>query len=107
MSCSWSPSGARGSGAGLRKRPSPDVSVCMNRRFFYGASTFLLTAVLATTIVRCELPATAFTSFSYRPHERPRVFVSHHPLRAVPGQTLTIRLTPDLRAEDGEVQQAR
>ena len=36
-----------------------------------------------------------------------RVFVSHHPLRALPGQSVTIRLTPDLRAEDGAVLYAR
>jgi hypothetical protein len=66
----------------------------------------LLAAVLTTMIVRCDLPVTAFTSFSYIPHQRPRVFVSHHPIRALPGQSVTIRLAPDLRAEDGAVSRA-
>lgn len=79
----------------------------MNRRYLSGAFALVLTAIVATTIVRCDFPVTAFTSFSYIPRERPRVFVSHHPLRAMPGESVTIRLTPDLRAEDGAVQSAK
>src|SRR5205814_10348525 len=59
---------------------------------------------MATTIIRC--PSLAFTPFSYAPHERPRVFVSHHPIRAVPGAVVTVRLAPDLRSEDGPVAKA-
>lgn len=77
----------------------------MNRRYAVGCLAVAFTAVLATTIIRCDIP-TAYTSFSYIPHERPRVFVSHHPLRAVPGQTVVIRLTPDLRPQDGTPQRA-
>src|SRR5262245_51259980 len=38
------------------------------------------------------------TDFSYAGHERPRVFVSHHPLVPRPGAELTVRLEPDLPA---------
>jgi hypothetical protein len=64
----------------------------------------VFTGVMATTIVRCTLPPSP--QFSYRPHERPRVFVSHHPLRAMPGRPLSIRVTPDLAAGYGEVTKA-
>ena len=73
----------------------------MKRRYLIGGFIALAVAILALTIVRCDPPAAAPTSFSYIPHEPPRVFVSHHPLRALPGQTLTIRLVPSLRPEDG------
>jgi hypothetical protein len=62
-------------------------------------------AAAATTIMRCDAAALN-TSFSYIPRERPRVFISHHPLRALPGQSVTIRLAPDLRPEHGSAQSA-
>jgi hypothetical protein len=65
-----------------------------------------LFAIGAATIVACPPIAVQFTPFSYASHERPRVFVSHHPLRAIPGQTVTIRLSPDLRPQDGAVVRA-
>ena len=65
----------------------------------------LAAAVLTLSIVRCDFPAPP-TSFSYIPHEPPRVFVSHHPIRALPGQSVTIRLSPNLRPEDGAVARA-
>jgi hypothetical protein len=37
--------------------------------------------------------------FSYASHERPRVFVSHHPLIPRPSTTLLVRLSPDLPAD--------
>lgn len=77
----------------------------MKRRNAVLSLAVAFTAILATTIIRCDLP-TAYTSFSYIPRERPRVFVSHHPMRAVPGQNVTIRLTPDLRPQDGTAQRA-
>jgi len=69
----------------------------MRRGYLFGAFAFVSTAAVATTIVRCDVPPIRMTSFSYISRERPRVFVSHHPLRAMPGQSVTIRLTPDLR----------
>jgi hypothetical protein len=77
----------------------------MKRRYAVVSLAVAFTAILAGTIIRCDLP-TAYTSFSYIPRERPRVFVSHHPIRALPGQTVTIRLTPDLRPQDGTPQRA-
>jgi hypothetical protein len=77
----------------------------MNRRFLIaGTLAVAFTAVAATTIVRCTLPPSP--QFSYSPHVRPRVFVSHHPLRAMPGQKLTIRISPDRGASSGEVTRA-
>ena len=78
----------------------------MKRRYLFGGLILVAAAVVSTTLVRCEFPATAFPSFSYIPHERPRVFVSHHPLRALPGSDVTIRLAPDLRPEDGAIVRA-
>ena len=69
----------------------------MTRRRLFGALAVVFVAVMAITIIRC--PPLAFTPFSYAPHERPRVFVSHHPIRAVPGAVVTVRLAPDLVAE--------
>jgi hypothetical protein len=46
------------------------------------------------------------TDFSYAGHQRPRVFVSHHPLIPRPGDELTIRLVPDLPSNT-TVQQAK
>src|SRR5215510_2787694 len=46
------------------------------------------------------------TDFSYTGHERPRVFVSHHPLVPRPGTELTVRLEPDLPA-NAAVRQAK
>lgn len=56
----------------------------MRRRFLLGGLTVVFAAALALTVIRCDPPPTKFTSFSYIPHELPRVFVSHHPLRARP-----------------------
>ena len=46
------------------------------------------------------------TDFSYAGHQRPRVFVSHHPLIPRPGDPLIIRLVADLPS-DATVQQAK
>jgi hypothetical protein len=46
------------------------------------------------------------TDFSYAGHQRPRVFVSHHPLIPTSTDPLIIRLVPDLPA-DATVQQAK
>jgi hypothetical protein len=78
----------------------------MNRRNVLVGLGVVFAAVLTTTIVRCDFPLTASTSFSYIPHEAPRVFVSHHPIRALPGQSVTIRLAPNLRTEDDAVVRA-
>src|SRR5262245_5221801 len=78
----------------------------MRRRLAYGALALGFTAVVATTIVRCDIVFGPFTDFSYIPRERPRVFVSHHPIRALPGAKVTISLAPDLRPEDGPVASA-
>jgi hypothetical protein len=45
---------------------------------------------------RCQIDLAAPTVFSYGGHEKPRVFVSHHPLIPAPGADLTVRLAPDL-----------
>ena len=61
--------------------------------------TGALSVVLGAGLVgvqRCELTIPPSTHFSYSGHERPRVFVSHHPLIPQPDTTLTIRLAPDL-----------
>ena len=58
---------------------------------------------MAVSVVACPPIAFNLPYFSYVPHERPRVFVSHHPIRAVPGQVVTIRLEPDVRDIDGAV----
>ena len=78
----------------------------LKRRYLFGGFAVVFAAAVAMTVVRCEFPASAFSSFSYIPHERPRVFVSHHPIRALPGQDLTIRLVPNLRPQDGAVTRA-
>jgi hypothetical protein len=82
------------------------IRTLFTRRYLLGGFAVLFAAVLTMTIVRCDPPATASTSFSYIPHEPPRVFVSHHPIRALPGQSVTIRLAPSLRPEDGAVTRA-
>lgn len=77
----------------------------MTRRGYMAAG--LATIAIATVgVIRCQPPTFSVNFFSYAPHERPRVFVSHHPLKVEPGQRVTIRLTPDLRPEDGTVNRA-
>lgn len=78
----------------------------MNRRGAFIVAGFAAVAIATVGIVRCQPPIFTVNFFSYAPHERPRVFVSHHPLKAEPGQRVTIRLTPDLRTEDGAVNRA-
>jgi hypothetical protein len=78
----------------------------MKRRYLLGGFILLSAAIMATAVVRCEFPASTFTSFSYIPHERPRVFVLHHPIRALPGQNLTVQLVPSVRPEDGAIDKA-
>jgi hypothetical protein len=73
----------------------------MKRRYILGASALLITAVAGATIVRCDFSSLAYTSYSFIPREQPRVFVSHRPIRAVPDQTIEIRIEPDLRPGDG------
>ena len=58
---------------------------------------------VAAGIVACPPLAFTLPYFSYVPHERPRVFVSHHPIRAIPGQAITVRIEPDVRDVDGAV----
>jgi hypothetical protein len=71
----------------------------MVRAKWIGAAA--VTAALGSVLfVRaCDpLFTTKPTDFSYAGHERPRVFVAHHPLVPRPGTELTIRLEPDLAA---------
>jgi hypothetical protein len=74
----------------------------VNRRSLLLGTAALFVGV-AATIVACPPIVFTLPFFSYVPHERPRVFVSHHPIRAIPGQVVTIRVEPDVRDSDGAV----
>lgn len=68
----------------------------VRRRLWLGVALVVLVVGVAAGVRRCDLKLTPPTAFSYGGHERPRVFVSHHPLIPAPGAELIIRLMPDL-----------
>jgi hypothetical protein len=82
------------------------IRTIITRRYLFLGIGVVAAAVLTSMIVRCDIPVSASTSFSYIPHQPSRVFVSHHPIRALPGQSLTIRLAPNVRTEDGDISRA-
>lgn len=72
----------------------------MSRRWWSGIGAVALVVGVGILVRQCDpITITAPTFFMYGSHERPRVFVAHHPLIPAPGATLTIELVPDLPAD--------
>jgi hypothetical protein len=69
----------------------------MKRRTRWLAGTVaLLLGAGVVGVQQCRWEPAPVTAFSYAGHERPRVFISHHPLIPEPGSQLVVRLAPDL-----------
>src|SRR5262249_47379049 len=95
----WTDSGGPSEDRAAAGRGSPYRCPLMNRKAGGGAAAAVLVVGAGFSVRRCDpINLNPPDIFSYAVHERPRVFISHHPLIPAPGGNLTLTLAPDLPA---------